>query len=52
MTENTEKHLTSLCQTLNNQLEDVRMQLKHSEDKNKRFEYEQNARHDKIEGYM
>jgi hypothetical protein len=52
LTENTEKHLTNLCQTLNNQLEDVRIQLKLAEEKNKRYEYEQNAKHDKIESYM
>lgn len=51
MAENTEKHLTNLCQTLNNQLEDVKSQLKLTEEKCKRYEFEQSAKQDKIENY-
>ena len=49
--ENTEKHLTNLCQTLTNQLEDVRLQLRLSEEKCKRFEYEQAAKNDKLDAF-
>jgi hypothetical protein len=52
MTENTEKHLTNLCQTLTNQIEDLRLQLKIAEDKCKRYEYEQINRQDKIESLV
>lgn len=47
--ENTEKHLTSLCQTLTSQMEDLRTQLKLSEDKCKRIESEQLFKFDKFE---
>jgi hypothetical protein len=50
--ENTEKHLTHLCQTLTTQLEDVKMQLRISEDKCRRLESEQNNRSDKLDAYM
>jgi hypothetical protein len=50
--ENTEKHLTSLCQTLTNELEDVRLQLKLSDEKCKRFEFEQNEKNEKIALFM
>ena len=50
--ENTEKHLTSLCQTLTNELEDVRLQLKLSDEKCKRFEFEQNEKNEKISLFM
>lgn len=47
--ENTEKHLTSLCQTLTSQIEDLRAQLKLSEEKCKRIESEQLIKYDKFE---
>ena len=52
MAENTEKHLTSLCQTLTTQLEDVRLQLRLYEDKCQRLEYDQNSRSDKIDSFV
>ncbi len=47
--ENTEKHLTSLCQTLTSQMEDLRAQLKLAEEKCKRLESEQLIKFDKFE---
>lgn len=47
--ENTEKHLTSLCQTLTSQIEDLRAQLKLSEEKCKRVESEQLIKFEKFE---
>ena len=47
--ENTEKHLSNLCQTLTTQLEDLKLQLKLADEKCKRFECEQNSKHDKFE---
>lgn len=47
--ENTERHLTSLCQTLTNQLEDVREQLRLSEERYKRIDNELLAKNDKYE---
>lgn len=51
LSENTEKHLSNLCQTLTNQLEDLRVQARLSEDKCKRLESEQNSKLDRLENY-
>ena len=47
--ENTEKHLSSLCQTLTSQMEDLKVQLKMSDEKCRRLESEQNAKYDKFD---
>lgn len=47
--ENTEKHLSNLCQTLTSQMEDLKLQLKLSDEKCKRLECEQNSKYDKFE---
>ena len=47
--ENTERHLTNLCQTLTNQLEDVREQLRNSDERYKRLEAEIATRTEKYE---
>lgn len=47
--ENTEKHLSNLCQTLTSQMEDYKVQLKMSDEKCKRLESEQNAKYDKFD---
>ncbi len=49
LAENTEKHLTSLCQTLTNQIEDLRLQHKQAEEKCKRLESDQLIKFDKFE---
>ncbi|RNA16350.1 hypothetical protein BpHYR1_053577 [Brachionus plicatilis] len=49
--ENTEKHLTNLCQTLTVQLEDVKFQLRVAEEKIKRSEAELNSKEEKINCY-
>ena len=49
MAENTERHLTNLCQTLTTQLEDVKEQLRTSEERYKRLETELVAKNDKYE---
>ena len=47
--ENTEKHLTNLCQTLTSQLEDIRLQLRMSEEKAKRFEHELMMKNERLD---
>jgi hypothetical protein len=47
--ENTERHLTSLCQTLNTQLEDVREQLRASDERFKRLEADSFLKIEKFE---
>lgn len=47
--ENTEKHLSNLCQTLTGQMEDMKVQLKLSDEKCRRLEAEQNTKYDKFE---
>jgi len=49
MAENTEKHLSNLCQTLTGQMEDLKVQLKLSDEKCRRLEAEQNTKYDKFE---
>ena len=49
MAENTEKHLSNLCQTLTGQMENLKVQLKLSDEKCRRLEAEQNTKYDKFE---
>lgn len=52
LAENTEKHLTNLCQTLTAQLEDLRMQLKLADEKCKRTEAELSSKNEKSDSLM
>ena len=49
MAENTEKHLTTLCQTLTSQMEDMKLQLRLTEETCKSLESELNSKQDKLE---
>ena len=49
--ENTERHLTNLCQTLTSQLEDVREQLKGSDERYKRLEADSLGKQEKYESF-
>jgi predicted nucleic acid-binding Zn-ribbon protein len=50
--ENTERHLTSLCQTLTSQLEDLKDQLRLSDERYLKIETESQAKSDKIDVLM
>lgn len=50
--ENSEKHYSSLCHQLNKQVDELRMQLKLADDKNKRVEFDFNSNVQKIEYLM
>ena len=52
LAENTEKHLTNMCQTLTTQLEDLRMQLKLADEKCKRTEADITSKNEKSDALM
>lgn len=50
--ENSEKHYSSVCHQLNKQVDELRMQLKLTDDKNKRLEFDFNTTLQKTEYFM
>jgi hypothetical protein len=50
--ENSEKHLSNVCYQLKNQVEDLKLQLKLAEEKNKLLEFDFNSIKQKCDYFM